>query len=51
MATLLLFAMAGEFAHIGWYGSAAITVIAALSTMRWLWAFLFGFLLGRSMRR
>lgn len=51
MLALILLAMAGELVRIGWYGSALLAVVAALTTMPWLWAFLAGFLVGRANRR
>jgi NADH:ubiquinone oxidoreductase subunit 3 (subunit A) len=51
VATLLFFAIAGEFVRMGWYGSAAMSIFTALLTMRWLWLFLAGFSVGRMFRR
>lgn len=51
MLSFILFAMAIEMAHIGWYGAAAIAAMTSVANARWLWFFLAAFCAGRMLRR
>lgn len=50
VTSIIILLVAGELFRIGWYGSAALALFAALVTMRWLW-WVVAFLVGRRLFR
>jgi hypothetical protein len=51
MFPLILFLMAGEMFHNGFYGFAVIGFITAICSMRWLWTVIGAFWVGRALRK